>query len=882
MHATQGDLFNRGGGSVAPAPLITRRQPRLGNTFINSECADLFGDEPLSPYNPERHTFSHTWGEKPRSQSNSFNLLNNLEDPILTNEFEDDFGRVESLYNNTIRTPGSSRVSFNLCPGSSSVHNGRDGGSSLPSTSGYSQARDPHPEFVNDHLPANPAPTAATYQLHHQHSPIQILTERLQQEQQRQRQQHTGLEQQQATNGHIEEARKVLQKLQEVQAQQQQAQQQSSTQSTQQRPPQQEPMFLGRHQAKAKEQMGPLENSQLDRQLINMQPQHIRQGQGLSGLSGLTSASTLEDDIAGINVVKEKLVARRLSPLGNTFIDIKDDESGSDETDFLTDPLLERHSFSHFSLEHRRKKFTLHGFEKSSESSSVSEDPIIARNNSNNSKPSFDRHSETGYTSFATVPEDDALLLSPQEPSSVLTETDNAPTPVVRRRSGGSGTGTNPRAAPGQPPVQNYHYTPPPQVTAPRLTNQQESEPMYIQVSGGSQAPRSLRVNADLDNYHPTEKRPHPVQRPVPGQYAMAHEPSYEAGKPQPAHGTPNNSQSMPFHGTTPAIGQHWQSPISNQQPSPISNPQPCAPARAVKAAPAPLPKSNQYQQVTNTQGYPKYMAGMTVNPTVSQWPGNVSNQTKGVSKGHQTHSSNRNIRQPAPMQACPSSVVVEISNQFDLDPFESNNFGNPANGINGIGSVFAADGARTEAGRFDHPEGGHNQMPHPGPDAQEYFQIPDRPVMSDKTNTEHHKTTLMVRNIPPKCTQESLLQVWPPDGSYDMLYLPFSFESRRNCSYAFVNFVTHAAATHFKEQWHKKYLGIAHGAKKALDIGFAVVQGRDENMRQFLKYKISRIKNMHYQPAIFEGIERVDFRKYVQILGGGTIQAQQNGDHEG
>jgi len=43
--------------------------------------------------------------------------------------------------------------------------------------------------------------------------------------------------------------------------------------------------------------------------------------------------------------------------------------------------------------------------------------------------------------------------------------------------------------------------------------------------------------------------------------------------------------------------------------------------------------------------------------------------------------------------------------------------------------------------------------------------------------------TTLVVRNLPIGCTKELLLQMWPPDGTYDYPYLPFSFNQSRSAA---------------------------------------------------------------------------------------------------
>lgn len=127
--------------------------------------------------------------------------------------------------------------------------------------------------------------------------------------------------------------------------------------------------------------------------------------------------------------------------------------------------------------------------------------------------------------------------------------------------------------------------------------------------------------------------------------------------------------------------------------------------------------------------------------------------------------------------------------------------------------------------------------------------------------------TTLLVRNIPARCTKEVLLQKWPPDGTYDFLYLPFSFNQKRISGFAFVNFTSHAAATAFHSQWHGKWL-FSEGYSAKLKVSAASIQGLEENVRYLFHCKIGRIKNPMLLPSVFEGLQEVPFSEYIQKLG--------------
>lgn len=125
---------------------------------------------------------------------------------------------------------------------------------------------------------------------------------------------------------------------------------------------------------------------------------------------------------------------------------------------------------------------------------------------------------------------------------------------------------------------------------------------------------------------------------------------------------------------------------------------------------------------------------------------------------------------------------------------------------------------------------------------------------------------TLMVRNIPVRYSQDMLLKEWPNNGEYDFLYLPICIGRKGNVSFAFINFVTAEAASEFHTRWHKQRLQ-HFSARKPLDISPAHVQGRDDNLIQIVRNKTFRIRNIHFQPAIFEGNVRINMEDFLQTL---------------
>lgn len=126
--------------------------------------------------------------------------------------------------------------------------------------------------------------------------------------------------------------------------------------------------------------------------------------------------------------------------------------------------------------------------------------------------------------------------------------------------------------------------------------------------------------------------------------------------------------------------------------------------------------------------------------------------------------------------------------------------------------------------------------------------------------------TTLMVRNIPVRYTQEMLLKEWPNRGTYDFLYLPICIKKKCNTSFAFINFISSELAREFAQRWHHERL-LFFSARKPLDISLADLQGLEKNLLQCMNNKTSRIRNIRFQPAVFKGSERVSVESVMKDL---------------
>lgn len=113
---------------------------------------------------------------------------------------------------------------------------------------------------------------------------------------------------------------------------------------------------------------------------------------------------------------------------------------------------------------------------------------------------------------------------------------------------------------------------------------------------------------------------------------------------------------------------------------------------------------------------------------------------------------------------------------------------------------------------------------------------------------------TLVVRNIPNRYVQETLVAEWPVDvHGYDMLFLPFSLKERKSVGYVFVNFPTTELALLFQLRIHGTYLK-SHGHTKYLDVAAAEAQGLDANLEKFRGRTLNLSSASVYEmlPAVF------------------------------
>lgn len=131
---------------------------------------------------------------------------------------------------------------------------------------------------------------------------------------------------------------------------------------------------------------------------------------------------------------------------------------------------------------------------------------------------------------------------------------------------------------------------------------------------------------------------------------------------------------------------------------------------------------------------------------------------------------------------------------------------------------------------------------------------IPEDADMSLESNY----TTVMLRNIPNKYTQSSLLEALDGngfEGLYNFFYLPVDFKNGCNMGYAFINMVDHESATRFVSAF--KGYQLPAKSTKVCDACWARVQGFKANIEHYRNSPVNDLPDPEYRPLMFQnGIE--------------------------
>ena len=99
-------------------------------------------------------------------------------------------------------------------------------------------------------------------------------------------------------------------------------------------------------------------------------------------------------------------------------------------------------------------------------------------------------------------------------------------------------------------------------------------------------------------------------------------------------------------------------------------------------------------------------------------------------------------------------------------------------------------------------------------------------------------RTTVMIRNIPIKCTEDILIEALEEfKGKYDCLYMPYDYEKNGNRGYAFINFLNPLHILYFHEKFCGKKWDLFESSK-ICELNSANIQGIYEIQKHSKNYK--------------------------------------------
>lgn len=132
------------------------------------------------------------------------------------------------------------------------------------------------------------------------------------------------------------------------------------------------------------------------------------------------------------------------------------------------------------------------------------------------------------------------------------------------------------------------------------------------------------------------------------------------------------------------------------------------------------------------------------------------------------------------------------------------------------------------------------------------------RAAVAGTEGGDREATTLMVRNIPNAYTRGMLVDEMEFLGfsfEYDFLYLPIDRSTQWNVGYAFVNFVSAAAARRCREAMAGyTFRCYPHGSGKVTQVSVAHLQGLDANLEYYSKTAVQCAGSEATRPLLLRG----------------------------
>jgi len=220
-------------------------------------------------------------------------------------------------------------------------------------------------------------------------------------------------------------------------------------------------------------------------------------------------------------------------------------------------------------------------------------------------------------------------------------------------------------------------------------------------------------------------------------------------------------------------------------------------------------------------------------------------------------YSSRSHSRSPSPTRSfSPQTPASPLSNSLSSShsPFTPNSLSGASTPSS---SNYLPSPPSSPPSRSLSPPHHHSNYPHHfhGSDSKhhpnripESFQIDVDAIR----NGYDKRTTLMIRNIPNKYTQDMFLEFVNEThkGKYDFIYLPIDFKNKCNVGYAFINFIDPVSIIDlFTRIQGKKWTRF--NSEKICAVSYGRIQGKENLIRHFQNSTIMS-EVVDYRPKIF------------------------------
>ena len=134
--------------------------------------------------------------------------------------------------------------------------------------------------------------------------------------------------------------------------------------------------------------------------------------------------------------------------------------------------------------------------------------------------------------------------------------------------------------------------------------------------------------------------------------------------------------------------------------------------------------------------------------------------------------------------------------------------------------------------------------------------------------NREDNRTTIMIRHIPNKYTEEMLLERINRrhQGTYDYFYLPLDLNNMCNIGYAFINFIDPIFIVRFYEDLNNQSWE-TFNSEKICQIAYGSIQGKRnlvEKVNNNSRHETRKVKPLIFDVGYYDSTNIEDYRQQL------------------